>query len=149
MVDTCVIKLVVYDRIFIIFWRCYNAAPFGARLHSTKLRCTHLTYTTLFRATCWATLWLWATMHLLGARLHPTELRCTQWNYAALSELPPFIEFFKMQYWSSGTTMKRSPVPDKETQSGTEMLYLSYTLCTVYLTRFRTYKIALPPQTKT
>ncbi len=92
------------------------AAPFWARLHSTKLRCTHLTYTELFRATCWATLWLWATMHLLGARLHPTELRCIQRNYAAPSELPPFIRFFKMPYLSvrnhNEKSMVLSPVPE-------------------------------------
>jgi hypothetical protein len=65
-------------------------------------------------------------MHPLGARLHPTELRFTHVTTRHLLSYLLSYNSLILRTCPSGTTMKRSPVPDKETQCGTEILgYLS------------------------
>jgi hypothetical protein len=114
------------------------AAPSLATLpYSKKIRCTFV----IFAGPLWSMLhpsellWtLWASLYTAELGMAPlscaapSELRCT------LTELPPFVHFFRMpdcpSSGQSGTGMKRmpmteavqcSPAPEKETRFGTGM----------------------------
>ena len=79
-------------------------------LHPTEPRCTLMSYAAPYSATIHSTelLWtlLWAVLHPSGLlctlwiTLHPTELGLTLLNCSklksTLTELPPFIQFFRM-----------------------------------------------------